>query len=161
MKSSTLRLTVYAAFTAAVSLTAWKVLAEPNRVTFPDDAKMGIHYATVVRGSVREEMFASQEVIDLVKAGQPIPNGAHVTLAIYRNGELADYFIMEKGQGWGAEYDEQRRTGDWQFQRFFPDRTIQTSENTARCQSCHQGRADSEYMFTLDSMKAFNGTVIE
>jgi len=161
MKSSSIRVAVYATFTAAASLTAWQVLAEPNRVTFPPDLEQSVHYTTVVRGSVREEMFASQEVIDLVKAGQPIPNGAHVTLVIYRNGELADYFVMEKGQGWGAEYDEQRRTGDWQFQRFFPDRTLQTSENTARCQSCHQGRADSEYMFTLDAMKAFNGTVIE
>lgn len=161
MKSSPIRMAIYASFTAVVCLSAWKVVAEPNRVTFPDDVEKGIHYATVVRGSIREEMFATQDVIDLVKAGQPIPDGAHVTLVIYRNGELADYFIMEKGKGWGAEYDEQRRTGDWQFQRFFPDRTIQTSESTARCQSCHQGRADSEYLFTLDSMKAFNGTVIE
>jgi len=161
MKSRPIRMAIYAAFTFAASLTGWQVLAEPNRVTFPNDDQLGVHYTTVVRGNVREEMFASQEVIDRVKAGEPIPEGAHVTLVIYRNGELADYFVMEKGQGWGADYDDERRTGDWQFQRYFPDRTIQTSENTGRCQSCHQGRADSEYMFTLDAMQAFNGTVIE
>jgi hypothetical protein len=161
MKSRSIRMAIYAGFTLAASLTGWQALAEPNRVTFPNDAQLGVHYTTVVRGSVREEMFASQEVIDRVKAGEPIPEGAHVTLVIYRNGELADYFVMEKGQDWGADYDDQRQTGDWQFQRYFPDRTIQTSENTGRCQSCHQGRANSEYMFTLDAMKAFDGTVVE
>ncbi len=146
---------------SGVALIGWKASAEPNRVTFPADFDKGVHYTTVVRGSVREEMFASRETIDLVKAGKPIPDGAHVTLVIYRNGALADYFIMQKGQGWGADYDNQRRTGDWQFQRYFPDRTIQASHDSARCQSCHQGRASSEYLYTMDAMKAFNGTVIQ
>jgi hypothetical protein len=138
-------------------LVGWQASAEPNRVTFPPDFEKSVRYTTVVRGSVREEMFASQETINLVKAGQPIPNGTHFTLVIYREGKLADFFIMEKGKDWGADFDSQRRTGDWQFQRFFPDRTIQTSFDTARCQSCHQGRASSEFMYTLDAMKAFDG----
>ena len=62
---------------------------------------------------------------------------------------------MEKGTGWGADYDESRRTGDWQFQWFKPDGTINAAENTARCQSCHSSRADSEFLYTFNDIRRF------
>jgi len=128
--------------------------AEVNRVTFPKNLESLVHYTTVTRGPSTERMLTSQAVIDAVKAGKDIPAGSHVVLADFRDGKVFRYFVMEKGPNWGAEYDERRRTGDWQFQSFKPDRSINMSENTARCQSCHQPRGPgNEFLYTFEELR--------
>jgi hypothetical protein len=149
------------AVTAAAALVGWQADAEPNRTTFPVNLESLVHYTTVRRGEVTEHILTSQEAIDAVKNGQPVPNGTHFVLVDYRAGEVFRYFVMEKGENWGAEYPDDRRTGDWQFQWFKPDKTINTAENTARCQSCHQGRLENEFLYTFDDIHAFNGTVVD
>ncbi len=139
----------------AVMLVAGPVVAEPNRVTFPTNLDRLVHYTTVKRGNVTEHLLTSQEALDAIKLGKPAPSGTHVVLVDYRDNKVFRYFIMEKKDGWGADYDAARRTGDWQFQAFKPDRTINLSENSARCQSCHQGRADEQHLFTFNDMKRF------
>jgi Cytochrome P460 len=155
MKTIQVRLPLVAAIFGAVTLICWQAIAEGNRVAFPNLEQL-VHYTTVRRGNVTEHMLTTQDAIAAVKAGQPIPNGSHVVLVDYREGEVFRYFVMQKGNGWGGDYDDRRRTGDWQFQWFKPDRSINMSENTARCQSCHQARADNEYLYTFDQMKAFD-----
>lgn len=150
-----------AAVLTATLLFGWQVAAESNRTTFPQNIDQLVHYATVRRGEVTEHLLTTREAIDAIKAGQAMPAGTHVVLVDYRQGEVFRYFVMEKGEGWGADFPESRRTGDWQFQWFKPDRTINLAENTARCQSCHASRSDQEFMFSFDSAKAFNGTVID
>lgn len=145
----------------AFVLAGWNVEAETNRTTFPENIDQLVHYATVRRGDVTEHMLTSQEAIDAVKNGQPVPADTHFVLVDYRDGKVFRYFVMEKGQGWGADYSEDRRTGDWQFQWFNPDRTVNLAENTARCQSCHSSRADREFLFTSDSIHAFDGVAID
>lgn len=135
--------------------------AEPNRVTFPADLGELVHYTTVRRGEVTEHILTTREAVAAVKAGQPIPNGTHFVLVDYRQGEVFRYFVSQKGEGWGSDFDERRRTGDWQFQWFRPDLTIKEDENTARCQSCHQGREGSEYLFTGNRIPRFDGVPVE
>lgn len=61
----------------------------------------------------------------------------------------------------GADYPDDRRTGNWQFQYFNADRTVNVAENTAQCQSCHRGRADNEFLYTFDRIPEFDGTAID
>jgi hypothetical protein len=138
----------------------WQVHAEPNRVEFPEIDKL-VHYTTVKRGNVTEHIMTNPEAIQALKNRQPVLAGTHFVLVDYREGKVFRYFVMEKGEGWGADYDERRRTGDWQFQWFWPDQRINTSENTARCQSCHQSQAGSEYLYTGSRIPRFDGTPIE
>lgn len=144
----------------AVSLVGWQVHAEPNRVAFPDLGAL-VHYTTVRRGNVMEHIMTTPAAMDAVKNGQPIPSGTHFVLVDHRDGELYRYFVMQKGEGFGAEYDESRRTGDWQFQWFWPDKSINMDENTARCQSCHSGQQDSDYLYTAYRIPRFDGTPVE
>nr|WP_244644334.1 cytochrome P460 family protein [Azorhizobium oxalatiphilum] len=144
-----------AAAIAALAL-VWPLHAEPTRVTFPDIESL-THYTTVRRGNVTEHILTTPAAIEAVKNGKPIPTDTTFVLADYRDGKIYRYFVMEKGAGWGADYDERRRTGDWQFQWFWPDRTINEKENTARCQSCHGSRADSEFLFTFIQLRDFDG----
>lgn len=148
------RLPVLAAIACGVVMVGWQVDAEPTKATMPDIGKL-VHYTTVTRGEVTEHIMTTREAIEAVKAGKPIPNGTHFALVDYREGKVFRYFIMEKGAGWGDDYDENRRTGDWQFQWFKPDGTINAAENTARCQSCHSSRADREFLYTFNDIRRF------
>lgn len=136
-----------------VALQSGPVGAEGNRVTFPTNLDRLVHYTTVTRGNVTEHMLTSPEAIEAIKLGQAIPNGTHVVLVDYRDSKVFRYFVMEKREGWGADYEPSRRTGDWQFQHFKADKTVNMSENTARCQSCHQGREDNQYLYTFNDIK--------
>lgn len=161
MKIFTSRFLIIAMVAGAASLVGWQADAETNRVKFPENLDQLMHYTTVRRGNVTEHIMTTPEAMEAVRNGQPIPSGTHFVLVDYRDGKLYRYFVMEKGSGWGADYDERRRTGDWQFQWFWPDKTINMSENTARCQSCHQGQADSDYLYTGYRIPRFNGTPVE
>jgi hypothetical protein len=141
------------ALIAAFALLALPVQAEPNRVTFPPLDQLE-HYTTVTRGEVTEHMLTSRTAIEAVKRGEPMPPGTHVVLVDYRGGEVYRYFVMQNGEGWGAD-DPESRTADWQFQWFWPDRSINLAETTSRCQSCHQSRADRGYLFTYDDLRRF------
>lgn len=161
MKTILSRIPFIALILGAVGLAGWQVNAEPTRTTFPENLDQLVHYTTVKRGNVTEHIMTTPEAVNAVKNGQPIPNGTHFVLVDYREGEVFRYFVMEKGEGWGAEYPEDRRTGDWQFQWFKPDRTINMAENTARCQSCHQSRADQDFLYTFGQLQEFDGTVVD
>nr|WP_315426981.1 cytochrome P460 family protein [uncultured Albidiferax sp.] len=139
----------------AFLLSALAARAEVNRVTFPTNLDRLVHYTTVKRGEVTEHLLTTQEAIDAIKLGKLIPSGTHVVLVDYRDNKVFRYFVMEKRDGWGAEFAPARRTGDWQFQHFKADKTINLSENSARCQSCHQGREDDQHLYTLSDMKRF------
>ncbi len=148
------RLPILAAMACGVVMVGWQVDAEPTKATMPDIGKL-VHYTTVTRGEVTEHIMTTREAIEAVKAGKPVPNGTHFALIDYREGKVFRYFIMEKGAGWGEDYDKNRRTGDWQFQWFKPDGTINAAENTARCQSCHSSRADREFLYTFNDIRRF------
>jgi hypothetical protein len=115
-----------------ISLVNWQVHAEANRVRFPNLDEL-VHYTTVERGNVTEHIMTTPAAMEAVKGGRPIPAGTHFVLVDHRDGELYRYFVMQKGEGFGADYDESRRTSDWQFQWFWPDKSINMDENTARC----------------------------
>jgi Cytochrome P460 len=160
MRIPLLHVTLTTLSMAAVLTAGWQVHAESNRVKFPEIDKL-VHYTTVKRGNVTEHIMTTPEAIQAIKSRQPVPAGTHFVLVDYRESKVFRYFVMERGEGWGAEYDDRRRTGDWQFQWFWPDRTINTNENTARCQSCHRSQADSEYLFTGYRIPRFDGTPVE
>ncbi|MHA6882418.1 cytochrome P460 family protein [Ralstonia pseudosolanacearum] len=64
------------------------------------------------------------------------------------------YVAMETRKGWGDRYPEDVRNGDWAFQSFQPDRTVNRSKNVQRCMGCHQGRAKNDDVFTVDRLRA-------
>lgn len=160
MLKKTIYLIAPALIIGAAGLTIGQVNAEDNRVTFPTNLDELVHYTGRQRGNNVTFIKTTQEIMDLVKAGQPVPPGSQFVLVGYRENVLVRYFVMEKGEGWGQDYDEYRRTGDWQFQHFRADGTVNTEENTARCQSCHQGARNSDYLFTTSEIEAYHGTPV-
>jgi|TARA_R110002051_G_scaffold38984_3_gene82375 hypothetical protein len=150
----------FALFASILYFPSGQLQAEENRVQFPDLDEL-VHYTTVRRGDVMEHIMTTPEAMEAVEEGRSIPYGTHFVLVDHRDGELYRYFVMEKGEGFGDDYDTSRRTDDWQFQWFWPDRSINTDENTARCQSCHRRQASSDYLFTGYRIPRFDGSPVE
>ena len=144
----------------AVCFAGQQAQAEPNRVTFPKLDEL-VHYTTVRRGEVTEHISTTRAAIEAIQKGLPVPNGTHFVLADYRDEKIFRYFVMEKGAGWGNDFEERRRTGDWQYQWFKPDRTINLQENTARCMACHASQKDSQYLYTAKRLSEFRGKPVE
>lgn len=133
-------------------------------VKFPENFAQGVLYATVKRGDIVEEIFTSRTTIDAVKRGQPMPTGTVITLVEYAankdargsvsKGELRRYVVMEKRTGWGSQYSPDKRTGEWEFQAFKADKSVNLNENLDRCFSCHKPRETQDFVFTFDQMQS-------
>jgi hypothetical protein len=158
---------------AAVSLTV-AVRAGGDKVAFPGDYAKGVLYTTVDRPDNKQyrELYAPQAAIDAVKAGKPIPSGTVLTMVNYKaklgadgnpekdaNGrfiktdELAGIAVMEKRDGWGAEYADDVRNGEWEYQAFKADKTVNDKANLKGCFTCHKPLDKQDFVFSFDKMK--------
>lgn len=123
-------------------------------VRFPSDYKAGVHYATVERGNIREELYVDRAAVDAAQAGRPLPSGTVITMEDYRDGKLFRYIVMEKLTGWGQQRSPELRNGEWEFGAFNADRSPNRSENLDRCFACHRSQGKQDFVFTLDRIKA-------
>ncbi|WP_456271175.1 cytochrome P460 family protein [Bacillus sp. AK031] len=128
--------------------------SETEPIDFPD-YKEGVLYTTVNRGSIYEEIYTSRETIEAVQKGQPIPQGTVITLLMYSDDTLNNVFVMEKRDGGGAHYPEDLRNGDWEYQAFTPEGTLNDEQNINSCLSCHASLEESDYVNTLDEMREY------
>lgn len=149
MKTSTLAWA--AAIVAASSILAG---AEPSKVAFPGNFEHGVHYETVNRGNIREELYTSRAAVEAAKAGKPMPSGTVITLVDYRDGALFRYVVMEKRTGWGADYAPEKRNGEWEYQAFKADKSVNLAENLDRCFSCHKSQDKADFVWSLDRMRS-------
>jgi len=140
------------ALLAAVILTAHARAAD-DLVEFPKEYEAGTHYATVNRGGIREELYTSRDAVQAAKRGEPFPDGTIITLVDYRDGKLFRYVVMEKRKGAGAAYPADLRNGDWRFQEFTPNRSVNRAEDGTRCMRCHKALERTDFVFTVTQMK--------
>lgn len=139
--------------------TSTKEISEFSRdlVEFPENYDKGVNYTTVNRGNVREELYTSKDAIEAVQSGKPIPSGTVITLEIYSDEKLSEIFVMEKRTGWGDQIPEGTpRNGDWQYEEFNADRSLDYEEDIGRCFTCHANQERDDFMNTLDEMKDFD-----
>lgn len=130
--------------------------ADSDPVKFPESFADGVLYATVERGNIKEEIFTGRAAIDAVKKGQALPDGTVITLVDYRDGKLFRYVVMEKRAGWGADYPPEKRNGEWEYQAFNADKSVNRNENVERCFACHRSQANRDFVHTFDRLKATN-----
>jgi len=159
-----------AALVAGVALTA-VVRAGGDLVVFPENYAKGVLYTTVDRADNKQyrEFYSTPEAIEAVKAAKPIPSGTVLTLVQYKakldaagqpekdangrfiKGDLIGYTVMEKRTGWGGEYTDD---GEWEYQAFKPDKTVNTAANLGACFNCHKPLDKQDYVFLYEKMKA-------
>jgi hypothetical protein len=125
-------------------------------VKFPENYDKGVLYTTVTRGNTYEELYTSREAIEAVQNGEPIPSGTVITLEIYEDEELDRIFVMEKRNGWADQNTSEMSNGDWQYQEFTEDGSVNEEADIGRCFSCHANQERDDYVNTLDEMKDFD-----
>jgi hypothetical protein len=174
----TIRIHVTIASIAAGAALAFVLQARAggDKVAFPEDYAKGVLYTTVDRPDNKQyrELYTSAAAVDAAKKGQPLPSGTVITLVQYAakldpqgnpekdpNGRfikanLIGYTVMEKRTGWGAEYPDNVRNGEWEYQAFKADRTPNTGANLTACFNCHKPLDKQDFVFSYDKMKAAN-----
>jgi hypothetical protein len=158
---------------AAAALTI-AVRAGGDNVAFPDNFAKGVLYTTVDRPDNKQyrELFITPEAMAAVKAGQPMPSGTVITMVQYKavlnaagdpekdangrfiKGDLVGYAVMEKRTGWGKEYPEEMRNGEWEYQAFKADKSPNDKANLKACFTCHRPLDKQDFVFSVDKMKA-------
>ena len=159
---------------AAAAVIGAGARAGGEKVAFPDTYDKGVLYTTVDRADNKHyrEFYAPRAAIEAAKKGQPMPSGTVLTMVQYAaqlgpdgnpakdangrfvKGNLVAYAVMEKRTGWGAEYPDNVRNGEWEYQAFTADKKVNDKANLTACFNCHKPKADADYLFTLDKLKA-------
>jgi hypothetical protein len=155
---------------AALTLVAQ---AGGDNVKFPENYAKGVLYTTVDRADNKQyrELFSTPEAIEAVKTGKPIPSGTVLTLVQYKaklnaagepekdangrfiKGDLIGYTVMEKRTGWGGEYPDEVRNGEWEYQAFKADKAPNDKANLKACFTCHRPLDKQDFVFSFDKMK--------
>jgi hypothetical protein len=161
---------------AMIGMTVAVVSAQAggDKVAFPEDYAKGVLYTTVDRADNKQfrELFTSAAAVEAAKKGQPMPDGTVITLVQYAaklgadgnpekdaNGRfiktnIIAYTVMEKRKGWGAEYPDNIRNGEWEYQAFKADKTPNTAAKLTACFECHKPLdARQDFVFSYDKMK--------
>jgi hypothetical protein len=161
---------------AGVAFSTVGARAGGELVLFPENYASGTLYTTVDRADNKQyrELYVSPAAaIDAAKKGEPLPSGTVLTLVQYAakldaqgnpekdgNGrfikdKLLAYTVMEKRTGWGKEYADDIRNGEWEYQAFKADKTPNTTANLTNCFKCHKPLpAGVDFVFSYDKLKA-------
>lgn len=144
-----------------------------DKVAFPENYDKGVLYTTVDRADNKQyrELYTSAAAIAAAKKGEPMPDGTVITLVQYAakldaagnpekdaNGRfiktnILAYTVMEKRKGWGAEYPDTQRNGEWEYQAFKADKTPNAAANLTACFNCHKPLdAKHDFLFSFERM---------
>jgi len=169
-----LRTVAGVAATVALAYTAVAQLAlGGEKIKFPAEYARGVLYGTVDRADNKQyrELYASPEAVAAAKRGEPLPVGTVLTLVQYKakldatgvpekdangrfiKGELNGYTVMEKQAGWGDAIPSEFRNGDWLYQAFRADKSVNEKANLKACFECHKPLdARKDFVFTYDKL---------
>ncbi len=146
--------------------------AGPEKVAFPANFKSGVLYTTADRYDIKQyrELYTSPEAVRAAKDGKPLPHGTVITLVQYKaqvdaqgnpmkdargrfmRGDLLGYAVMEKREGWGAEYPADLRNGAWEYSAFTADGKFNDKANYKACFQCHKPHDQIDFVISYPAM---------
>jgi hypothetical protein len=153
---------------------AVQVKAGPELVKFPATYDKGVMYGVVSNpnNKLYREFYTTKEAVDAAKAGKPVPSGTWIVMKSFKSkldasgaplkgadgnfvkDELAAYAVMEKRTGWGKEYPDNLRNGEWEYQAFTAAKAVNDKANIKACFECHKPKSGDDYLFTLGMLKS-------
>jgi hypothetical protein len=164
-----------ASIAAAAALAAIvPVRAGGDKIAFPADYAKGVMYMTldIAANKTFRELYTSAAALAAAKKGEPLPSGTVITVVQFaakldaagnpekdasgrfiKTDAIVAYTVMEKHAGWGSEYPDGVRNGDWEYQVFKADKTPNTGANLSTCFGCHKPQDKQDFVFTYDKMK--------
>ena len=178
MKRLLAAVSVLALVLALGLLAARSTNAGPEKIEFPGNWEKYVLYTTVDRYDVKQyrELYAStQEAVDAMKRGQPLPDRTVLVLTQYKaqvdpqgnplkdasgrflKSDRIGFTVMEKRQGWGTEYPDDLRNGDWEYSAFGADGRFNANANYKGCFQCHKPHEKQDFVISLATLKGGTG----
>lgn len=160
------------AVSLAVSVWTSRTHAGADKVAFPANFKDGVLYTVADRYDNKQyrELYATPEAVKAAKEGKPLPSGTVLTLVQYKaqvdaqgnplkdakgrflKGDLVAYTVMEKRTGWGAEYADDLRNGEWEYAVFAADGKFNDKANYKSCFQCHKPHDGQDFVISYPTM---------
>jgi hypothetical protein len=162
-----------AVLAACLAAAASVVFAQEERISFPADYKTDFtNYLSLDRVQNDDQvirLFANEIALDAAARNEELPNGSILVGEIYKakkdkdgkvvtsalgrriRDKLAAIAVMQKGEGWGVDFAEDMRNGDWDFAIFGPDGKRLAKDLNA-CRQCHAPLTATQHIFSLEHL---------
>ena len=146
-----------------------------THVSFPEGYKdTFIKYHTINFPATKQvrHYYANKAAVQAAKQGKPLPDGSVLFAEVYsvkldadknpvKGGDgffvpekLVAYTAMASGAGWGNEFPDMLRNGNWNYAVFTTDKQHRAGVNQAECLACHKPLDSVSYVFTLKELAA-------
>jgi Cytochrome P460 len=156
---------------AILFMVATAVTAGTEKVAFPA-YQTHVLYDVMDQPEIKEirEAYVNAEGLKNLKPGQPLPSGTVLSLPTFKarlddkgelvrdpngrlvRGPLDRIVVMEKRTGWGVEYPDSLRNGEWEYARFLPDGSRDPRADIKGCFECHKPEAARDFVFTISKL---------
>jgi len=112
--------------------------------------------------------YVNPESLAAAQANKPVPEGTVLIMedrAVQRDSDgkplldsagrfiptdkITNIFIQEKQSGWGEQYPQAVRNGEWEYAWFTADGSRKADKTMDGCFACHKGAEASDYNFTF------------
>jgi len=145
-----------------------------THLTFPENYQQTfVKYLTINFPATKQVRyyFANPAAVQAAKAGKPLPDGSYLFAEVYSaklddqknplkgadgqfvGDKLVAYTAMATGAGWGDEFPDMLKNGDWNYAVFSAEKQ-QRPVNQAECLGCHKPLDKASYVFTLKELAA-------
>jgi len=143
-----------------------------TQVTFPEGYKSSFRlYQTLNRTDINQVryLYANPVAWQAAREGKPLPAGSVLLLeahaakldaekkpvtgpdGFFVSDRLVVYSLMASGEGWGKDFPDMLRNGDWNYAQFNPDLKPR-GINQAECLACHKPLDQVSYTFSLEPL---------
>jgi hypothetical protein len=113
-------------------------------------------------------IYANQAALEGAAPGKPVPNGAVLVMETRKakldaegnpmrdaqgryipTDEVVSIAVQEKRSGFGTEYPEAKRNGDWEYAMFMPNGQLNDKADHNACFTCHKTRGAEDFTFVF------------
>ena len=70
----------------------------------------------------------------------------------FLKGDLIAYAVMEKRTGWGTEYGDDIRNGEWEYSAFGADGKFNDKANYKACFQCHKPHDQIDFVISYPAL---------
>jgi len=163
-----IRLVAAAVLATAIAVPA-QLWAGPEKVEFPADYKKWTSFGVLDRydGKAVRFLYANPAAMNSVPGNAA--NGSVLVLEVRKaklgadgnpergadgrfiaTDEVTAVNVQEKRAGWGTEYPEAKRNGEWEYASFQPSGQRNAGANIDGCFSCHKPWVGQDFTFIFD-----------
>lgn len=145
-----------------------------KRVKLPANLSDFTHYMTFNHKGRKQlrKVYANRTAIEAAKADKPLPDGSIIVVESFKARLGADgkplvggdglyvaegragYTAMERQAGWGDDFPELIRNGNWHYGVFGADGSPRPNVSQASCLACHKPHAKDSFLFSMKELRA-------